>query len=369
VDRTLESGQITGQLRGRRSIERWCKADRQPPNFAMNANQFRRFRQTGTYGAYRVVLRSIPGLTTGDGWTPAATALQLARWVNDSLGEAGIKQKQFESGTRWGYWGGGLEARYWVEHGWPTWQVKAESGFLPTPNEAISEWLPEAERLLLERTLFGDESVRRVTAYTLARAKGAKSHAGLCDALADSTALAKKLAPKSLAPLPAFTRFAEAAMHTMRGLWSEIHHDGVEQAPAIHTLARLPELQERLELARKAAVAWLNAPGRNVFPHDYVITRLAEAMQAAKTPSDQLRALAQHHQEHGGGLRWFREQAGKLVPLAADTGIAASDYGFRLFSLSRLAAQCGVADMNNVLQVLQRHEFEHEADDEEGDAP
>jgi hypothetical protein len=34
VDRTLESGQMTGQLRGRRSIERWRKADRSPSNIA-----------------------------------------------------------------------------------------------------------------------------------------------------------------------------------------------------------------------------------------------------------------------------------------------------------------------------------------------
>src|SRR5574337_1696143 len=73
VDRTLESGQTTGQLRGRRSIERWRKANRQLPNFAMSPDQFRRYRQIGTYGAYRVVPRTVPGLTTGDGWTPDAT--------------------------------------------------------------------------------------------------------------------------------------------------------------------------------------------------------------------------------------------------------------------------------------------------------
>src|SRR5271166_1996889 len=48
VDRTLESGQATGQLRGRRSIERWRRADRHVPNFAMSPDQFRRYRQVGT---------------------------------------------------------------------------------------------------------------------------------------------------------------------------------------------------------------------------------------------------------------------------------------------------------------------------------
>ena len=85
-----------------------------------------------------------------------------------------------------------------------------------------------------------------------------------------------------------------------------------------------------------------------MFPHDYdyVVTRLAESMLAAATPIGQLRGASRHHQEHGGGRRWFREQAGKMVPLVADTGIAASDYRFRLRPLSRLASQCGVANMN-----------------------
>ncbi|AKJ05198.1 Hypothetical protein AA314_06824 [Archangium gephyra] len=61
-----------------------------------------------------------------------------------------------------------------------------------------------------------------------------------------------------------------------------------------------------------------------------------------------------------------------MVPLVADTGIAASDYRFRLRPLSRLAAQCGVAKMNDVLDTVARNELDdvarHEPDDEEGDA-
>ena len=61
-----------------------------------------------------------------------------------------------------------------------------------------------------------------------------------------------------------------------------------------------------------------------------------------------------------------------MVPLVAETGIAASDYRFRLRPLSRLAAQCGVANMNVALDAAARPEFDsvagHEPDDEEGDA-
>jgi metal-dependent hydrolase (beta-lactamase superfamily II) len=82
------------------------------------------------------------------------------------------------------------------------------------------------------------------------------------------------------------------------------------------------------------------------------VTRLADAVLAVATPAEQLRALSKHHHEHGGGLRWFREQAGKLVPLVPDTDIAATDYRFRLRPLARLAAQCGVTNMNQSLDAI-----------------
>lgn len=368
VARTLVSEQTTGQLRGRRSVARWLTGiddGRWLPNFAMSPDQFRRYRQVGTYGAYRVVLRTVPGLTTGDGWTPAETALKLAGLVNDSLPRAArLRQEHFESRTKWGRWAEGDEARYWVERGWrASWATTG--GFLPTPADAIRRRLPEEERRLLEPAIFAQGSARRVTAEVLAGAKTARTHAELCDALAASTALAAKLEPASLAALPAFTRFADAAMHAMRGVWSAINDDDAEQAPDVETLARSPDLRERLDRLGAVGAAWLRAPGRSTFPHARVVTRLAEATQAATTTAEQLRVLSRHHVEHGGGRRWFREQAGRLVPLVADTGIAATDYRFRLRPLARLAAQCGVARMNHALDALSYQE----PDDEETEPP
>jgi hypothetical protein len=95
--------------------------------------------------------------------------------------------------------------------------------------------------------LFGDDSVRRLTAETLASAKGARSHHELCDALASSNAIAKR-SLASLAPLPAFTRLADAAMDAMRALWTELNHDKEVQAPGIQKLVRSAELQSKLEL-------------------------------------------------------------------------------------------------------------------------
>jgi len=376
VDRTLESGQNTGQLRGRRSVERWRNSGRKAPNFAMTADQFRRYRQVGTYGAYRVVFRGIPGLTTGDGWTPSETALKLAGLVNNSLPLAArLTQTHFENGTKWGAWADGKEARYWIERGWPEWRgagSKKTWGFLPTPDDGIRKQLPDEERKLLESAIFEKGSIRRVTAEVLAGAKTAKTHAELCDALASSTALSAKIDERaSLAPLPAFTRFADAAMDAMRALWGKIKsfYNNEKDAPTVEKLARSGELDDSLDLLRQAAAAWLGARGRSAFPHAQVVTQLAESVLSAKTTADQLRALSKHHHEHGGGLRWFREKAGKMVPLISDKGIAATDYRFRLRSLARLATQCGVAGMKNALDVLEGQEFESEEGIEDDEEP
>ena len=60
-----------------------------------------------------------------------------------------------------------------------------------------------------------------------------------------------------------------------------------------------------------------------------------------------------------------------MVPLVADTGIAASNYRFRLQPLCRLAAQCGVAEMDKALQSVTRGEFDdgvrNKLHDDEGD--
>lgn len=367
VARTLVAGQTTGQLRGRRSVARWITATEDgqlSPNFEMSADQFRRYRQVGMYGAYRVVFRSVPGLTTGDGWTLANTAHQLANLVNETLPQtAQLKQQRFENGTKWSHWIG-KEARYWLEIGWQA-EWKTIGGFLPTPDHAVRALLPKKECDLLAPSLFAADSIRRMTAEVLAGAKTAKMHAELCEALANSSMLAKKIAPVSLASLPAFTRFADAAMLAMRALWREVNHDDNRQAPSVRKLASSADLQARFSQLRDAGNAWLKTPSRSSFPHEQVATQLAEAMRGAKTPSEQLRALARHHHEHGGGRRWFREQADTIIPLVADTGIAASDYRFRLRSLCLLAAQCGIANMNNAIDALEQQE----TDDEESNTP
>jgi hypothetical protein len=372
IARTFQTDkQVTGQLRGQRAVKHWLDDGQRLDNFGMSPDQFRRYRQTGTYGAYRVVFRTIRGLTTGDGWTPGDTALKLARLVNDSLPRAArLAQEHLESKsrTRWANWRGGQEVRYWMTRGWSSWQTVG--GYLPTPADAVRKPLPDEERWLLEETIFDDDSNRRVTAKVLAAAKGSASHADLCNVLASSSVLSRKIEPASLAPLPAFSRLADAGMNAMQQLWMEINHDQTRQAPAIAKLAQSTQLQTRLNELRENAADWLNLPSRKRFPwkYEYVATHLAETMRDAATTTGQIWALAKHHQQHGGGRRWFREQGGKLVTLIHDTGIGASHYGFRLRALCRLAAQCGVANMDRALDVLDSVRRQ-ETDDGEDDTP
>ena len=68
--------------------------------------------------------------------------------------------------------------------------------------------------------------------------------------------------------------------------------------------------------------------------------RFASAIPSAR-PIECLRALLQHHELYGGGLRWFVLRNGWVEPRTPWRG-GSSRYRFRLWSLCRLATQCGV---------------------------
>jgi hypothetical protein len=56
---------------------------------------------------------------------------------------------------------------------------------------------------------------------------------------------------------------------------------------------------------------------------------------------DCIGALLRHHEFYGGGLRWFVLRNGRIEP-RTPVRIGSSRYRFRLWSLCRLATQCGV---------------------------
>ena len=83
---------------------------------------------------------------------------------------------------------------------------------------------------------------------------------------------------------------------------------------------------------------WCVSPGppRHIDAAD----RFALAIPEAR-PIDILRALLGHHARYGGGLRWFVLRDDQ-IELGTPWRGGSSLYRFRLWSLCRLAAQCGV---------------------------
>jgi hypothetical protein len=80
----------------------------------------------------------------------------------------------------------------------------------------------------------------------------------------------------------------------------------------------------------------------------------ADAIRSAR-PDECLAALLQHHEGHGGGLRWFVLRNGWVEP-RTPWRAGSSRYRFRLWSLCRLAAQCGVLQKGMPMALRQDYE-------------
>ena len=90
--------------------------------------------------------------------------------------------------------------------------------------------------------------------------------------------------------------------------------------------------------------------------------RLAKAVCEVGS-ADRLRALLIYHELHGGGLRWFLLSGDAVVPLAPPSA-QSSRYGFRLWALCRVAAQCGVINKIPSGLANEAADGDEETDDE-----
>ena len=88
-----------------------------------------------------------------------------------------------------------------------------------------------------------------------------------------------------------------------------------------------------------AAQEWLKGAEMQL-RHIETAHRFASAIPSAQ-PIECLRALLQYHEMYGGGLRWFVLRNGRVEPRTPPLA-GSSRYRFRLWSLCRLATQCGV---------------------------
>jgi hypothetical protein len=330
-------------LSGRRRVQPWYEdyttqsscADR----FGMSVDQFRAYRQTGTYGAYRVAFRKWPGMTVGgDGWTPGPSTNKLAKWLDVRLGSArpewhlhagdgndeGISMRSAKIGR-------GDECRWWLQH-WTSFDRggnRAEET-LPRPRGEF-EVLPEVD--LLRPIVFGDHAGKRRREVAVAIAKcSAKDHIGICRHLGQ---VFKDEEP-SIALLPRFSRLADAGIAAMEVIAKSL---GSKSQVSIAEAASSSSAGRVCEELYAAARDW-PTDGDLSLRHIETAHRFANAIQSAD-PIECFTALLQHHEIYGGGLRWFVLRGGHVEPRLPPL-TNASGYRFRLWSLCRLATQCGV---------------------------
>lgn len=327
-------------LAGQRRVAPWYESDFGQDRFGMSMDQFRAYRQTGMYGGYRLGFRKWPGMTVaGNGWTPGGATNGLAEWIDGKLGVARPSWRLHTGhtdgdglSTRSAKLGSGDEHRWWLRH-WKTFDQRsrdADENTLPRRRDDFSV-LPEAGRL--KPLIFGDEQngKRRLQVAREIAKSSAGDHLELCKHLGAVFA-----AESVIARLPPFSRLADAGMAAMDLVAEALR--GESHVP-LSKVAAQPEAADVCAELVEAAKHW-NAGSEMQLRHIETAHRFASAIQNGR-PVDCLRALLQHHEIYGGGLRWFVLRNGR-VEARTPPQTGSSRYRFRLWSLCRLAAQCGV---------------------------
>lgn len=321
-------------LAGRRRVNLWIKGDQDAPRFAMTEDQFRAYRQTGMYGGYRVAFRKWPRMTRGgDGWTPDAACSGLSEWLDGKLRAAKPEFSNDEIPVRrWSLWKAN-QAGWWLEN-WPEFNSggkNAEHDTLPT-RRTDTRKLPEAH--LLKPVIFGPELAgkrRSLVAKLLSMSK-ATDHQGAVEHLA------REMNDNDVVQLlPAFATLADAGMELMDAISARSRNNPIL---GIAELAKRSEIQKHCKKLVAASKAWTTRKKAVTVRHLETADQFA-ARFSVGTTRECLIALLNHHEQHGGGLRWFVLRNDQVIARANFHGNS-SRYRYRLWPLCRLAAQCGV---------------------------
>ena len=316
-------------LAGQRRVAPWINKQ-SIERFGMSPEQFRAYRQTGTYGGYRRAFRKWPGMTAGDGWTPGPKTMALAKWLDAKLKGAQLKLGDYLG--RSAKTGRGKECNWWLNH----WKGFAQSGknadvnTLPRQKNDFAV-LPEAE--ILKPIIFGDDprGQKRIKVVRAIQKSVATNHLELCQYLS----IQFKDDP-IIARLYSFSRLADAGMAAMDVI-AEVLRDKPDIA-----LKEAAQHKNAVSVCKEllaAAQAWRKVPAMQM-RHIEAAHRFAGAITTDQ-PIECFRILLQHHETYGGGLHWFVLRNGRVEAGTPPTN-SASRYGFRLWSLCRLATQCGV---------------------------
>lgn len=206
----------------------------------------------------------------------------------------------------------------------------AEENTLPRLRADFAK-LPEAH--ILEPLVFGDDrdGVRRRKVALEIQKAAAADHFEVCDRLG-----AAFRNDATIEVLPRFTRLADAGMMAMDLIATAL---GNKSSVALKDVAAHFNAAAVCSELRSAADAWRGA-GAMQPRHIEQAHRFASAI-TTQQPLECLRAVLEHHEIHGGGLRWFVLRDRK-VEARSRPRAGSSRYRFRLWSLCRLGAQCGV---------------------------
>ena len=214
ISRTLRLESAEGrQLPGQRAVQKWLDSDKHPRRFGMSFAQYRRQRSIGVYGAYRVALRALPGMTIeGDGWRPDSVAEELARITQVALGPAKAKLSAAH---------GNFDAEsYWRRVGWSKWSRLGKKNFLPKSRRKLRP-ITADEIEVLKPVLFGgkepqDHGRLRETVVEIICASTAREHHGVCNDL--ERRLFRTL-DGAVDRLGLFAHLADAGMDVMNAIW------------------------------------------------------------------------------------------------------------------------------------------------------
>jgi hypothetical protein len=338
ISRTLSLADAEGrQLPGQRAVRRWLEGGQRARRFGMSFAQYRRQRSIGIYGAYRVALRALPGMTIGgDGWRPDAVAELLARITQSALGAAAATPDLAH---------GNFDAEsYWRREGWSKWSRSGRKEFLP---ESVRNPRPvTAEEIsVLKPVLFSGNDPKgharlRETVVDVMHASKARVHHGVCNDLEKKLSRATHGA---VARLGTFAQLADTGLGVMNAIWACLRDVEWRQIPAVRPadLADDNDVRAALTELVVASKAWLL--GKSAFRAEWVTANelAGLATSRARNFGKLVRGLVEYHEARGGGRRWFRlDEEGFVRPASSLRDQQGSPYRFRLFSLARLALQC-----------------------------
>jgi hypothetical protein len=340
-------------LAGQRRVEPWYDDGKKADRFGMSPDQFRAYRQIGMYGGYRLAFRKWPGMTVhGDGWTPGPASMELADWLDKKLSSARLHLGD-EIKTR----SQGKEDGWWLKS-WEAFDQLGRSAIEDTLPRSRDDFtvLPEAE--FLQPLIFGDypQGQKRLRVARSIQKATATNHLELCRHLSDEFR-----ADPVIARLYDFSRLADAGIAAM------VHVADVLGGKPYVALKEVAQHKGAAAICKElmaSAQAWRK--GAQIQPrHIEAAHRFANAITATNgQPIECLRTLLHHHETYGGGLRWFVLRNGRIEPRTLPRGMV-SRYGFRLWPLCRLAAQCGV--IRTMPTALRNDPAYLEEDENDGD--